>query len=267
MASYVWDQLSPHLLSLYEDSWAKPFSDMSARTEVAVIFSKRVQHRVLALNLLFNAGVYDQAVPLVRAAYEDWLQAGYILVATGPSDHSRAVKYRGDVAKTEAQLYKSFGALAGGEARDREMADPPEDVLELSGRKSGELRVSGHWAQKADSLDLRLVHDFVHPYLSELSHGSIRNYHYLFVNNADASEMAPVQLERHEDSEQMLALWAWWFQLRTLTICALERGLDFSGASTQMLEQLTSQGKNLTLNTACFVIESGTRRAAPGARG
>lgn len=253
---FVWDKLVEQLLHMYRDSWAQPHSDMNPRREVALIFSSRVGRRCAALSLLFKHGLYDQAVPLVRAAYEDWLTVGTILAATEPTDQTLANEYREDVAKTEARLYKSFGALAGDKARREAMPDPPENVLQLSFEPASKLRVSGNWAAKADALSLRAVHDYVHPYLSEIAHGNARNQVYLFVRDEqDDGVVSPVLLERDEDTEQSLALWAWWFQWRVLTIAARERGIDFEAYADTFMQELRKQGKHRGLQSACFQRE------------
>ena len=250
---FLWDTLAGHLLKMHADSWALPHDEMTPRREVALIFSTRVAHRCAAVSTLFQLGLYDQALPLVRSAYEDWLTVGTILAATSPDDQSRATAYREDVMKTEAQLYKSFGALAGYRARNQVMSDPPDDVLRLSKEPASKLRVSGNWAAKADALSLRAVHDYVHPYLSELAHGNARNQVYLFARDpVDDGIVSPVPLERDEAREHGLALWAWWFQLRVLAISARERGIDFEGYCDELLTQLRHQDKDAGLETACF---------------
>jgi len=252
---FLWDQLSTRLQAMYQESWAQPCSNMNDRREVALIFSTRVARRCAALDALFRLGLYDQAVPLVRAAYEDWLTIGTILVTV--EDDSLAARYREDVVKTEAQLLKSFRLLAGDEACETLMAGPPPEVLQLTDLPAAKLRVSGNWRSKAVTLSLAEVHDYIHPYLSEIAHGNARNQVYLFSRDPDDDGIvAPVTMKRDEEVEQPLALWAWWFQLRVLTIAARERGTDFEHHTDELLDQLRQQGKHLTLQTACFRRES-----------
>lgn len=230
---HPWDLAMSDLAPLLADPWAAPLGKISQRQEAATFFAMRVLSRAGALSLLFGAGLYNDAYSVVRASYEDWLTVAFVLQL---EDDGRWLAFQSEVNRIDARVYEAFVALCGSEVAAARFKNIPASVEEHLGKSKRELRKEGwpSFASIADSLGLRAVHDFAYTRLSTYSHPTGRSFSSVF-NMAPGRVTARIP-ERNAAGEAELALWAWWFSLRTITIAQREFGIDSEAHSDDLLD-------------------------------
>lgn len=245
MAKYVWTNTSKLLEQICAQILGTQVP-MSTRRSVAVFYTIRVKDRTAALSTLFESGRYVPAIPLVRVAYEDWLSSAATLLA--PADGSDpAAAFMDDLGAEYARLYRRFVALCGKKAANAQFPVHPPYAARWLRDKKDPPHKARDWSGKACSLGLQTVHDVAYNYLSDLAHGS---FHALgeYVGT-DGPRIFEKPLTRDPEREELLAIWAFWFQLRTLTLAGSEWGLDFEHLSDGWLAELQRQGKGQTVST------------------
>jgi hypothetical protein len=237
------------LLPLLADPWAVPLGKIGRRQEAACFFAMRVIGRVLSLNLLFGAGLYNDAYAVVRAAYEDWLTAAFVFQAEGDD---RWIWFRAEVSRIDARVYEAFSRLCGQEIADARFPDIPLAVQEYLGDSRRAARREGWptFAGLADEVGLRAVHDFAYTRLSTYSHPTGRAFKNVF--NTSPGQVTARIPERNTEAETELALWAWWFELRTVTLAQREFGIGSEAHSDELIG-LRGQSELVT----CVLVREG----------
>ena len=199
----------------------------------------------MALDLLFTAGLNWESHPLVRSAYEDWLELAYLLREPGDD---RIEEFKLDVHRHDARLYDTFTLLCGQGGADAIFGSPPPDVALYVGLPRAQTNPPS-FAALADDVGLRPVHDFVYTYLSARSHPTGRIWE-LF----DDSASIPVAQvpARNPADETRLVLWTTWFTARIAVLATREFGIDREPFCEWFLSSFP-QGPNL--ETCVFVRE------------
>jgi len=240
MTEDYWGSTTEWMWELYSRVWGAGFGEMSPRQVIATFFATRTMRRALALTRLFESGLYPEAIPLIRSAYEDWIQLAHTLAV---SDDSRAIGLMEQVSYVDAQVLQGFRRLVGIKAARDAFSPIPEDVAQLADLQPKELRVPTEWKSKAAEVGLAQVHAFVYPYLSELAHGSIKGFDSLFEETGTTvSVQTP---ERDLTEEFQWALWSIWFQLRVLTLAAREFDVNVEHYSDQLLSGVKSNKRSM----------------------
>lgn len=209
----------------------------------------RSLRRVVALDALFERGLYVEAHAVVRAGYEDWITFSYIL---NRAEH-RWRDFQADVHKVDARVYDAFRRLCGDEEADQHFKNMPPEVRQHVGKTRRTTRVLGGitMAARAAEVGLSLVHAYVYEWLSAYSHPTTRAYKSLFEQTP--SGVSKVRNLRRDDKEEAdLGLWAWWFELRILTLAGAQYGIDVESLSDELIA-LRDLG---TLHTCALVRES-----------
>lgn len=229
---HPWDVARSDLYPLLGDPWDAPLGQISPRQQAATFFAMRVLTRLRALDLLFEAGLYNDAYTVVRASYEDWLTSAYVLQSEGDN---RWIRFRAEVNRIDARAYEAFGRLCGAELADARFKDIPPAVREHLGESNRTGRRDGWptFAGLADSVGLRAVHDFAYTRLSTYAHPTARAFNNIFDVGPD--RVTARLLKRDATIETELALWAWWFELRSVTMAQREFGIDSEAHSDGLL--------------------------------
>lgn len=239
--SFKWDTLGPGLLIEFDKSFGaqRQIQTTTPRKKVASFLAHRVPRRVVALTLLFRHGMYPEAVPVVRAAYEDWLTSAYLMLR--PGEENCADFWYEDQYRLLAKWYRATARLLPGQDLDRFVAPgEKEKFAKYFNATNPELKPLGgiQWAQMAQKVGLADVHDCAYTNLSGLSHGSPLNAG-MMVNFKPGTNIGVADLlQRNDHREHQPALWAYWFSLRVLTLCAKEFDFDLERQSTVILDLL-----------------------------
>jgi Family of unknown function (DUF5677) len=244
---FFWDEILSDLLLLFSDPWLRPVSHTTKRQNVATLFALRAVRRVIVVDPVFKQGYYWETHPLIRSAYEDWLQLAYVLREPG-SD--RCVEFGVDTRKHDARLYDSFLALAGEDATERLFGDPPPEVAPFIGLTRSQTK-SMRFSDLATDVGLLAVHDFVYAYLSNRSHPEVRSDD-LFDHTA---AMSRARIPRRDAREEIrLALWFSWFTARVAIIALREFSIDREDFCDTYFLPLAEAGSDI--ETCVFVRES-----------
>lgn len=242
---FIWDSTS----QLLEHLWTEILGTqvpMTTRVSVAAFYVARVKDRSGALTSLFEAGRYVPAVPLVRAAYEDWLSCAFLLCR--PQDEADpATELLDQLGAEHARFVRRFQALCGKRAARIQFPQHPEYAESYLKQRTDPPHVPRDWAGKASALGLETVHGVVYNYLSDLSHGSFyAASQYIGVDGARYFEKP---LKRDVEDEELLASWAYWAHLRTLTVAGREWHRDYEEMSDHWIGELKAQRKDKTIAT------------------
>src|SRR5262249_44994817 len=116
---YKWDTLGFRLIVMFKETFGSQdqLDASTPRNKVASFLAYRAPRRVMALTNLFRNGMYSEAVPLVRSAYEDWVTAAYLLLRPG-EEHCREFWYE-DQLRLLAKWYRATQHLLPAEDVDR----------------------------------------------------------------------------------------------------------------------------------------------------
>jgi len=236
--------IRPKLVGLFLQPWGKPVLRPNIRQNVSTMFALRAARRLEVVDALFKEGYYWESHPIVRSSYEDWLQLAFLL---RKPDDLRCIEFGEDVHRQDAGLYEAFSALCGQEATKLVFGDPPPKVKPFIGHKR---RQPDRFQVMADDVNLRVVHDFVYPYLSGRSHPTSRGDD-LF----DHSQPVSVALlpERNKTEEILLAIWASWFTARVAVLASREFGIDHERFCDENLLSIASS--KIGLETCVLVRE------------
>lgn len=241
--SHPWDEFAPRLLTLFAQVFARDarIDTTTPRRKVACFVAQRVASRVVALTTLFRSGMYSEAVPVVRAGYEDWLITAHLLLAQG-EDACRDFWYE-DQNRLLAKWFKGCSRVMPGTALER-YTDPSSKAkfAQFLDARNKELKPFGglQWAQMAEGVGLADVHECAYTYLSGLAHGSSLNAGLAFDPGVAPRAGRPNPFLRDERREHQPAFWAYWFGLRVLTLAASELGDDIEECSEETLRQLAA---------------------------
>lgn len=254
----MWEIASEALTEVFSKFLSKPVHFSTPQQEAAGFYSVRVLRRVVALGSLFEEYLYYEALPLVRCAYEDWVALAYILEG---DSRERWQDFKTDVSKMDAKVYNGFLELAGSASATEIFGEPPPEVTSLLDQPNRNLRPRGGklWKAMAEDVGLGSLHDFAYVYLSNMIHGSFKSTldvykHSEGVQGEDVIKVqAPVM---DEDDEAQWSLWAWWFNLRILTLAGREFGYDFESYSDDLDEISRENNDHETLATCVLVRES-----------
>ncbi|MCL5888075.1 MAG: hypothetical protein M1617_07300 [Actinobacteria bacterium] len=245
MTRYCWKNQS-QLLARISKEMVNIQGPVNIRRAIAQYYALRTQDRTLALTRLFEGGHYVPAVPLVRVAYEDWLSSSSLLLA--PLDDGEIWKRSlGELGAEYARLYRRFHALCGKRSAKAQFPNHPpyaEPYLQQSSDPPHKVR---DWSDKAAQLGLENVHGVVYNYLSDLAHGSFHTANVYIIS--DGQRFSPRTIERSPDGEELLAVWSFWFQLRTLTVAAREWDRDYEHVSNELLAELIPDARRCTMCT------------------
>jgi hypothetical protein len=244
---HPWNKFAMILLHWFKDIFGSQdaIQTPTARTKVALFIAHKMSRRTVAVTHLFKMGMYPESVPLVRAAYEDWLTAGYLLLRPG-EDHCSDFWHE-DQNRLMAKSFRGTTALIGADAE--KFVEPKTRAafakyLPLSNKQ---LRPLGgaQWSGMAEHLGLKDVHDWVYTHLSGLSHGSPLNARLMIgKGKIDPKNAYAEPFVRDEEHEHLPAFWAFWFGLRALTLAAREFGKSIEDESDGVLESLAKVAPN-----------------------
>ncbi len=230
-APHPWDVAASQLLSLKPQIWPGPHRNMTAQQHAADFFGMRALRRVVALDALFRRGLYVEAHIVVRAGYEDWITFAYIL----RGGEGRWTEFKTDVNKIDARVHDGFEKLCGEAAADRYFPNLPPGVTRHVGRPRSKTATMGGvtMARRAKEVGLSLVHGYVYEWLSAYAVPTSRSYPMLFERTDIGIKVR--RLRRDNEQEGTLGLWAWWFELRILTLAAAQYGIDIESLSEELL--------------------------------
>lgn len=228
--SFEWEMLGHDLVLGFENTFGSQerIPTPTARKKVASFIAQRVPRRVGALTILFRNGMYSEAIPIVRAAYEDWLTSAYLLLRPG-QEHCDDFWFE-DQYRLLAKSYNAWARLMPDQAIDRFVKPGEKEkfakYLKTENKKLLPLgRIQ--WRQMAARVGLADVHDWAYTHLSGLAHGSPLNAA-MTINFQPGSDVGVADpMQRNEDREHLPAIWAYWFNLRSLTLCAKEFEFEF----------------------------------------
>ena len=246
---YFWDLVAfDDLHNVGALVWTGPY-DMHLRGNFADYYGMRTLRRVIAIDQLFKAGMYAECVPLVRAAYEDWVAAAYALL---PDGVARCRIRADDLMRHDVKVRAAFAKLADEQAAARVFESNPGFEAWKAAQTGFPPPWGGAtWNQMAAASGLSLVHDLVFTHLSRLSHGSMKNSALVFEHDP-VRRMQVAQIpERNVGQEALWAIWTYWFSLRTLTLCAKERGLDVEVVSDHARRLLRDEAEISLASAAC----------------
>lgn len=246
--TYLWESMRDDLLEKAFRIWSEPHKGTTGRQAACDFFGMRSVRRSMALNLLFPAGLYAEAYPLVRAAYEDWLSIAFILA--GPADEGWR-EFQTDIRKHDARVHDAFLALCGREAAQLCFPGMPEPVRAYIGKPARETRPrSGmQWKAMAEAVGLGPIHPYIYTQLSDISHGGSRGFHLIF-----EGRKARIP-ERDQKLEALLAWWVSWFHLRIVTLAGREYGFDFESESDELITMVREQGLDTSLEGCVLTKE------------
>ncbi len=235
---YVWDEMLPALVKLFLDPWAHPLVGTSRRQSAATVLAMRALRRTQAVDALFKTGYYWECHPLVRAAYEDWLQIAFLFREPGDA---RCDEYEMEISKHDARIHDAFEDLCGDEAADQVFPAMPAAVAAFVGLPRGQTNPPS-FASFADDVGLSKVHRFVYTYLSGRSHPTGRTQE-LF---DDSPTMAVARIpSRDQEEEARLAVWLIWFTARIAVLATHEFGIDSEPFCEQYLSFVDGAAPNL----------------------
>lgn len=217
------------------------------RAETAVKFAMCALLRQAAIDVLLVSAAPTEVVPLVRSAFEDWVNLGFMLSGNGDD---RVLAYLADVHKDDRAAMDGFKKLVNDADLDSYFPDPPPEVRDLS---EGDLRE--RWSKmnlrkRAEAVELDDVYDYAYRYMCAIVHGAHRR-----------------QIEYNEIGKDLATLikwgvWAWWFQLRILILAANELGIhtydDVDQELTPLLDFETNELATCVLKKEVLHRESAT---------
>lgn len=247
--NYTWSGLATALSKALMEALSQRL-EMTPERTLAAFYLLRVEQRTRALSLLFEAGLYEPTIPIIRSAYEDWLSCAWISMP-GHADH--VDELHDSLGAEYARVYKRFMALCGKKAANQQFANHPDYALPYLEIRADPPHRSRNWREKAAVLGLGEVHDVAYNYLSELAHGSLHSLE-LHIGAAD-DRVFPQPVERDTIKEEPLALWAFWFHLRVIALAAAAWGRDYEGLTDHWLDELSRIRKMNTMSTCVMVRE------------
>ena len=251
---FLWDTAKQDILEIALPVWGVPRHSGTQRQAAANSFAMRVLRRMMAFDSLFPSGLYLEAYPLVRTAYEDWLSLAFILQAP---DASRWDEFQSDVWKHDARVHDAFARLCGDDAAKHWFGKVPPEAAPHVGKLRRETmpRLGRSWQYLADAVGLGLLHQYIYTVLSDPAHGATTKGEALLFD-----EKAARIPERSPEQETRLALWVWWFHLRVVTLAAKEYGVDVEDHSDEVVS-LFSQSAGYESLEGCVL-----RRESLGSR-
>ena len=225
---FPWDVYFKALMEL-GDHWGRPHRHENLKQKAADFFFVRSNRRSIALQCLFCAGLYSEAIAIVRCGFEEWLTYAW---AVAGWDEGRWDAVNDTVGQTDARVYEGFVGLWGQAEADSHFAGMPEHVRRWLGVKGG----LPDLASRARSVGLDGVYRVAYPYLSAYSHPTMRPFVDLFDEGA---QVVRARVPRRDaDEEAVPALWALWFETRVLTLANGAYGIDVEDASDALLTLL-----------------------------
>ena len=250
---YPWDIALDDLIALLANPWATPLGKIGRRQEAASFFAMRVGSRIGSLNRLFGVGLYNDAFAIVRSAYEDWLTAAYVLQLEG---EERWLRFLAEVDRIDARVYEAFVRLCGQDLANARFSEIPPGVRRHMGqsKRAASKDAWPGFAAVADKVGLRAVHDYVYTRLSTYSHPTGRSFGRVF--DREPGKVTARIPKRDSAAEYEPALWAWWFELRTITLAQREFGID-SEAHSDDLIALRDERELVT----CVLVRESSRSA------
>lgn len=230
---YVWDLGEPELLALarsilgYRREQTGPLEILSAA------YVMRVERRTRALTGLFRNAHYVDAANVVRSAFEDWVTYSYL--QDRHSDFEVLDTLQFEHRRTRAKLFAAIEALTNRTVAIAEFGELPTGCFEEAKLPS---RIPD-LASRSRLLGLEEVYRALYPYLSMLSHGDLEAlWEAMPYKDGAWTPESPV---RDSANENRVAMWAWWFHLRTLTRCAFVLdGTDLEPYSDRVLALATA---------------------------
>gem|GEM_PF-2369938 len=253
-----WDDAVEGTREIFDKFLSKPVLTPTPQQIITAYFSVRVIRRTVALDSLMEVYLYNEALPLIRCAYEDWVALAYILEG---DSRERWQDFKTDVSKMDAKVYNGFLELAGSASATEIFGEPPPEVTSLLDQPNRNLRPRGGklWKAMAEDVGLGSLHDFAYVYLSNMIHGSFKSTldvykHSEGVQGEDVIKVqAPVM---DEDDNAQWSFWTCWFNLTFLTLDGLEFCYDFESYSDDLDEISRENNDHETLATCVLVRES-----------
>lgn len=254
MEAFLWDNQS-RLLEHIGREVAGTEGQLSMKRSLAQFYTLRVLDRTQALSRLFEGGHYVPAMSVVRTAYEDWLASATVLLPSSDDDEV-ALRSLNELGAEYTRLYRRFQALSGKRAAKAQFPVHPEYARQFLEAPSDPRHAIRNWRQKAVALGLETVHDVAYNYMSDIAHGS---FHAMNVYvRSEGGVTSPRMPQRDPDGEELSALWAFWFHLRTLTVSGQQWGRDYEYVSTEFLDAATAERKHRTLGLSVMRRETWT---------
>jgi len=230
--AYFWDAAEIQLLSTCSVMFAQSHASTNPRQVFSAGFALRVERRTIALGHLFRAGLYVDALNIVRAAFEDWVTFSYYLLRKSEDEFLDGMQF--EHRRNRGRLFTALEKLTSGAVAKAELGDLPSLFFEdakLPPRLPD-------LCTRSREVGLEDVYRFVYPFLSMMSHGDIEALYDALphVNGA----WTPVAPHRSENDENRWALWAWWFHLRVLTRASVTLGQhDLEPLSDRLLTMVS----------------------------
>lgn len=245
---HAWDTLVAQLMEAAHEVFGQHdrVSTEQPRQKVGALLGQRVMGRASSLTTLFRVGMYSEAVPIVRAAYEDWLIASYLLLQEG-DEPCRDFWYE-DQQRLLAKTYRGFSKLLTEEVVRHFFS--PSDRAKFEKYATGTESLSplggARWDAMAKAVGLENVHEGTYAILSGLSHGSALNADLSFGPGVAQGAGRPHLFLRDEDREHQFAVWSYWFMLRTLTLAGKQFGHDLEPKSSEVLSYVREMPPHIT---------------------
>ncbi len=249
---HVWDRCVPQLMEAFHSVFGQEErgETETPRRKVGAMLAQRVTGRAMGLTLLFRAGMYSEAIPVVRAAYEDWLIAAYLLLQPG-EEPCRGFCYE-DQQRLLAKTYNGFSKLLTSEIAAQFFAPSDRDKFTKYTAGNASLKPLGgiSWVDMAHAVGLKALHEGTYAILSGLAHGSALNAGLSFGPGVTPGAGRPHLFVRDEEREHQFAVWSFWFMLRTVTLGAKEFGHDLEAKSDECLLRFAELPKSMTYGIA-----------------
>lgn len=239
---FPWDVYRKSLLGLSEP-WLQSNKDLNRRQQVADFFFVRSTRRAKGLAVLFEAGLYSEALGVVRCGFEDWITYAYVLSGWSLG---RWDTLNETVHQTDAKVFEGFRDLWGEAAANSHFAGMPAGVAKWVGMRPAGVDL----ASCAREVELEGVYRIAYPFLSAYSHPTTRPFRDLF-DEGTKSRTARIP-KRDRDEEAAPALWALWFETRILTLANRAYGSNVEPRTDELL--LLLEG-GVDFRTAVFVRE------------
>ncbi|KKN12283.1 hypothetical protein LCGC14_1018120, partial [marine sediment metagenome] len=103
-----WDDAVEGTREIFDKFLSKPVLTPTPQQIITAYFSVRVIRRTVALDSLMEVYLYNEALPLIRCAYEDWITLAYVLVQ---DSKARCEKFQQDISKMDAQVFEGYKKL------------------------------------------------------------------------------------------------------------------------------------------------------------
>lgn len=224
-SDFPWAILQRELVQLYAP-WSKPHQHDDQRQTAADFFFVRSSRRCHALSLLFESGLYPEATSIVRCAFEDWVCFAHALAKW---DTGAWETLKTSVSRTDAQVYEGFKSQYGEDAAARCFPHLPDTVTRWLGTKPVRMDLAG----KARAVGLDAVYRTAYPYLSAYAHPHMRPLGEVFDVTPEVNKA--IVPRREAVAEGRIAAWAYWFELRILTLASSAYGIDIESKTDEVL--------------------------------